>query len=86
LHKNVNLNGKSDMKLFASGLFGQSIKAASVAAALMLSVSASYAQSGPFVGFDGAWSGNGSVTLSDGTTEHLRCKTCIAPATATNST
>ena len=62
------------MKLFASGLFGQSIKAASVAAALMLSVSASYAQSGPFVGFDGAWSGNGSVTLSDGTTEHLRCK------------
>ena len=62
------------MKLFASGLFGQSIKAASVAAALMLSVSASHAQSGPFAGFDGAWSGNGTVALSDGTTERLRCK------------
>jgi hypothetical protein len=74
LHKNVNLNGKSDMKLFASGLFGQAIKAAGVAAVLMLSVSAGHAQSGPFAGFDGAWSGNGSVTLSDGTTEHLRCK------------
>jgi hypothetical protein len=62
------------MKLFASGLFGQGLKAAGVAAALMLSVSAGHAQSAPFAGFDGAWTGNGSVTLSDGTTEHLRCK------------
>jgi hypothetical protein len=63
------------MKLFASGMFGHGLKAAGVAAALMLSVSAGHAQSSaPFAGFDGAWSGNGSVTLSDGTTEHLRCK------------
>jgi hypothetical protein len=62
------------MKLFASGLFGQSIKAACVAAALMLSVSAGHAQSAPFAGFDGAWSGNGTVSLSDGSTEHLKCK------------
>jgi hypothetical protein len=66
--------GKSDMKLFDSGLFGQAIKAAGVGAALMLSVSAGHAQSGPFTGFDGAWSGNGTVSLSDGTTERLRCK------------
>jgi hypothetical protein len=62
------------MKLFASGLFGHGLKAAGVAAALMLSVSAGHAQSAPFAGFDGAWTGNGSVTLSDGSTEHLRCK------------
>ena len=62
------------MKLFDSGLFGQAIKAAGVGAVLMLSVSAGHAQSGPFVGFDGAWSGNGTVSLSDGTTERLRCK------------
>jgi hypothetical protein len=74
LHENVNLNGKSDMKLFQSGLFAQAIKAAAVGAALVLSVSAGYAQSGPFAGFDGAWSGNGTVSLSDGTTERLRCK------------
>src|SRR5665647_2107706 len=61
--------GKSDMKLF-----GQAIKAAGVGAALMLSVSAGYAQSGPFAGFDGAWSGNGTVALSDGTTERIRCQ------------
>jgi hypothetical protein len=66
--------GKSDMKLFDSGLFAHAIKAATVGAALMLSVSAGHAQSGPFAGFDGAWSGNGTVSLSDGTTERIRCK------------
>jgi hypothetical protein len=74
LHLNVNLNGKLDMKLFGSSLFGQAITAAGVGAALMLSVSAGHAQSGPFAGFDGAWTGTGTVTLSDGTNEHLRCK------------
>ena len=89
------------MKLFGSSLFGQAIKAAGVGAALMLSVSVSHAQSGPFAGFNGSWSGNGTVALSDGTTERIRCKAelqcqqhragseaelSVAPATATNST
>jgi hypothetical protein len=55
-------------------LFGQAIKAAAVGAALMLSTAAGHAQTAPFAGFDGAWSGNGTVTLSDGNTEHIRCK------------
>jgi hypothetical protein len=62
------------MKLFGSSLFGQAIKSAGVGAVLMLSVTASHAQSGPFAGFSGAWSGNGTVALSDGTTERIRCK------------
>ena len=62
------------MKPFGSGLYGQAIKAAGVGAALLLSVSVGHAQSGLFVGFDGAWSGNGTVSLSDGSTEHIRCK------------
>ena len=62
------------MKLFGSSLFGQAIKTAGVGAVLMLSVTASNAQSGPFIGFNGAWSGNGTVALSDGTTERIRCK------------
>src|SRR4030088_215986 len=57
-----------------SKLFGRAIKAAGVGAALMLSVSAGQAQSGPFAGCSGAWSGNGTVALSDGTTERIRCK------------
>src|SRR5258705_11335353 len=64
---------ETHMKL-SSGFLGQAIKAAGVGAALMLSVSAGYAQSGPFAGFDGTWSGNGTVALSDGTTERIRCK------------
>ena len=62
------------MKLFGSKVLGRAITAAGVGAALMLSVSASHAQSGPFAGFDGSWSGNGTVALSDGTTERIRCK------------
>jgi hypothetical protein len=62
------------MKRFGSRLFWQSIKVAGVGAALMLSVSAGNAQSGPFAGFDGSWSGNGTVSLSDGSTERIRCK------------
>src|ERR1700719_4027363 len=58
----------------SSRFFGRAIKAAGVGAALMLSVSAGYAQPGPFAGFDGTWSGNGTVVLSDGATERIRCK------------
>ena len=63
------------MKLFGSSPFAQAVKAAGVGAALMVSVSAGYAQpGGPFAGFNGAWSGTGTVALSDGTTERIRCK------------
>jgi len=63
------------MKLFGTSQFGQTLMAAGVGAALMLSASVGHAQSsGPFAGFDGAWSGTGTVSLSDGSTEHIRCK------------
>ena len=63
------------MKLFGSSVFGQTLKAAGVGAVLMLSASVGHAQSsGPFAGFDGAWTGTGTVSLSDGSTEHIRCK------------
>ena len=63
------------MNLFVSSLFGRAFTAAGVGAALLLSVSAGNTQAGgPFAGFDGSWSGAGSVTLSNGTTEHIRCK------------
>jgi len=57
-----------------TGVFGRAVKDAGIAAALMLSVSASHGQSGPFTGFDGSWSGSGTVSLSDGSTERIRCK------------
>jgi hypothetical protein len=55
-------------------LFGRTIRAVGVGAALLLSVSAGHAQSSPFAGFSGTWSGNGKVSLSDGSSERLRCR------------
>ena len=43
-----------------------------------VSGSASYAQSGPFTGMAGTWSGGGTVTPDDGSTERLRCRATYA--------
>jgi hypothetical protein len=49
-----------------------------------LAGSASYAQSGPlsgpFIGLAGVWSGAGTVTLDDGSTERIRCRATYAVA------
>ncbi len=47
-------------------------------AALFVSGSASYAQSAPFAGLAGFWSGAGTVTLDDGSTERIRCRASYA--------
>jgi hypothetical protein len=41
---------------------------------------ASYAQSGAFAGLAGVWSGVGTVTLDDGSTERIRCRATYAVA------
>jgi hypothetical protein len=40
----------------------------------LLLISKSHAQSGPFTALAGAWIGNGSITLSDGRSERIRCR------------
>jgi hypothetical protein len=37
------------------------------------------AQSGPFAPLAGSWSGSGTVTLDDGSTERIRCRAKYAP-------
>jgi hypothetical protein len=44
----------------------------------VVSGAASYAQSGPFAGLAGNWSGAGTVTLDDGSTERIRCRATYA--------
>jgi len=44
----------------------------------LVSGSASYAQSGPFAGMAGNWSGGGTVTLDDGSAERIRCRATYA--------
>jgi hypothetical protein len=43
-----------------------------------VSGSPSYAQSGPFAGMAGNWSGGGTVTLDDGSSERIRCRATYA--------
>ena len=62
------------MKRFGGALSARVLKAAGVGAALLFSVSAGHAQSGPFAGFDGSWNGTGTVTMSDGASERIRCR------------
>jgi hypothetical protein len=47
-------------------------------ATLLVSGSASYAQTGPFAGMAGNWSGGGTVTLDDGSSERIRCRAAEA--------
>jgi hypothetical protein len=47
-------------------------------ALFVASVSPSYAQSGPFAGMAGNWSGGGTVTLDDGSSERIRCRATYA--------
>src|ERR1700733_16035669 len=46
--------------------------------AATVSGSASYAQSGPFAGMAGNWSGGGTRTLGDGSSERIRCRASYA--------
>jgi hypothetical protein len=62
------------MKRFVGSLSARAIKAAGIGAALLFSVSAGHAQSSPFSGFDGSWSGTGTVSMSDGSSERIRCR------------
>ena len=62
------------MKLFSIKLIRRSASAAGLVAGLALSTPASFGQSAPFAGFGGNWSGKGTVTLSDGSKENIRCK------------
>jgi hypothetical protein len=64
----------------ASGLLRARNWLIAVATLIVASVSgsASYAQSGPFAGLAGHWSGGGLVTLDDGSSERIRCRATYA--------
>ncbi|KWV57438.1 hypothetical protein AS156_39740 [Bradyrhizobium macuxiense] len=60
-----------------SGFFAKARRPAFAAVAFFvtaLASSAGHAQSGPFAGMAGTWSGSGSVMLDDGSSERIRCR------------
>jgi hypothetical protein len=48
-------------------------------------VSSASAQSAPFAGLAGAWSGSGTISLSDGSKERLRCRATYRVAAGENA-
>jgi hypothetical protein len=50
-----------------------------------LTASPAIAQSAPFAGLAGAWSGSGTISLSDGSKERLRCKATYRVAPGENA-
>jgi hypothetical protein len=55
------------------------LTAAAVLFVASLSSAPSHAQSGPFAPMAGTWSGAGTVSLDDGSTERIRCRAKYAP-------
>jgi hypothetical protein len=53
---------------------GRALAMAAFALALPLFASSSYAQSGPFAPLAGTWSGEGTITTSNGGSERIRCR------------
>jgi len=53
-------------------------RTAVIAAALSASAIAAVAQSAPFAGMAGVWSGSGHIALEDGSKERIRCKATYA--------
>lgn len=66
------------MKSFAFTL--SPIRAVGLAILLVASAGSAQAQSGPFAGFEGSWSGNGTVSLANGANESIRCRATYAPS------
>jgi hypothetical protein len=60
------------------------ILAAAALLAASVASSASYAQAGPFAGLAGNWSGGGTVTLDDGSSERIRCRASYAVSASGN--
>ncbi|MEA2941011.1 MAG: hypothetical protein QOD09_1540 [Bradyrhizobium sp.] len=68
-----HVNKTSNVAKPAATLQRLIVAAATLLAALAFA-SSSYAQSGPFAGMAGVWSGGGTVTLDDGSSERIRCR------------
>ena len=65
---------------FGTGVLSRRLLlAAAVLFVTALANSESKAQSGPFAPLAGSWSGSGTVTLDDGSTERIRCRAKYAP-------
>ncbi|MGH6795025.1 MAG: hypothetical protein ACREDH_07460, partial [Methylocella sp.] len=69
------------MARFFLRLSANSLEAALFASAILLVSAQGHAdpgREGPFVGMSGYWSGAGTITMTNGATERIRCKAAYA--------
>src|SRR3954468_21264971 len=64
--------------------FSAVLPTAVLCTALMVPGAPATAQQAPFAGMAGVWSGNGSITLEDGSNERIRCRATYAVSPAGN--
>jgi hypothetical protein len=69
------ISRSASLLLLRTGLIG---------AALGLSAAAAFAQSAPFAGMAGVWSGSGTISLEGGAKERIRCKATYAVSSEGN--
>jgi hypothetical protein len=72
------LGNKANRTAGSFAVFGRLTFAVATLLVASLCGSASYAQYGPFAGMAGSWSGGGTVTLDDGSSERIRCRATYA--------
>lgn len=70
---------RANKRFWTSALNRPLLMAAAVLFVTGIASSESKAQSGPFAPLSGSWSGSGTVTLDDGSTERIRCRAKYAP-------
>jgi hypothetical protein len=70
---------RANKQFGTTGLSRRLLVAAAVLFAAGIAISESKAQSGPFAPLAGSWSGSGTVTLDDGSSERIRCRAKYIP-------
>jgi hypothetical protein len=70
---------RANRQFMTSVLSRRRLIAAAALFAASVANTESKAQSGPFAPLAGSWSGSGTVTLDDGSTERIRCRAKYAP-------
>ena len=61
-----------------SAVSSKLIAAGALCAAMLFTASAGFAESAPFAGMAGVWSGAGTISLDNGSSERIRCRATYA--------
>jgi hypothetical protein len=73
------------MKTCGSKFLWQSLRTTCVVAGVTMAAPTGHAETGPFSGLEGPWSGGGTVQVGEGATERIRCRATYVVASDGNN-